>query len=194
MPTNKAIRFSACGVHCWEPLLAPTAHWSEAPRTPRRLWVVACGMERTGSGSVPTPSTWFAGCALVPLQTLQKTLWWMRRGHTRASFGAKATTQLPSTKMHITRGRLKQRQLNNVQNSFLRRQFGQSASDETGLVSSRTDKRYSRGAWSLPDSGEAVPMPQCFSAPALSEKEVLAYGDSLTAGFYMAGQPFLAVR
>ena len=45
-------------------------------------------------------------------------------------------------------------------------------------------------AWSLPDSGEAGPMPQCFSAPALSEKEVLAYGDSLTAGFYMAGQGF----
>ena len=47
-----------------------------------------------------------------------------------------------------------------------------------------------RGAWSLPDSGEAGPMPQCFSAPALTEKEVLAYGDRLTAGFYMAGQRF----
>ena len=47
-----------------------------------------------------------------------------------------------------------------------------------------------RGAWSLPDAGEAGPMPQCFSAPALSEKKVLAYGDSLTAGFYMAGQRF----
>ena len=47
-----------------------------------------------------------------------------------------------------------------------------------------------RGARSLPDSGEAGPMPQCFSAPALSEKEVLAYGDSLTAGFHMAGQRF----
>ena len=33
-------------------------------------------------------------------------------------------------------------------------------------------------------------MPQCFSAPALSEKEVLTYDDSLTAGFYMAGQRF----
>ena len=33
-------------------------------------------------------------------------------------------------------------------------------------------------------------MPQCFSAPALSGKEVLAYGDSLTGGFYMAGQRF----
>ena len=47
-----------------------------------------------------------------------------------------------------------------------------------------------RGAWSLPDAGEAGPMPQWFSAPALSEKKVLAYGDSLTAGFYMAGQRF----
>ena len=47
-----------------------------------------------------------------------------------------------------------------------------------------------RGAWSLPDAGEAGPMLQCFSAPALSEKEVLAYGDSLTAGFYMAGHRF----
>lgn len=62
----------ACGVHCWEPLLAPTVLWSEAPRTPHRLWGAACGMERTGSGSVPTPPTWFAGCALGPLETLQK--------------------------------------------------------------------------------------------------------------------------
>ena len=33
-------------------------------------------------------------------------------------------------------------------------------------------------------------MPQFFPAPALSGKEVLAYGDSLTAGFIMAGQHF----
>ena len=47
-----------------------------------------------------------------------------------------------------------------------------------------------RGARSHPDSVETGPMPQFFPAPALSEKEVLTYGDSLTAGFIMAGQRF----
>ena len=45
-------------------------------------------------------------------------------------------------------------------------------------------------AWSLPRACEAGPMPECFSAPALSDKEVLAYGDSLKAEFYIAGQRF----